>query len=145
MTRPTAIPATPYAGCAALLPGYQFADAFQVPAPAGVDAIEATRLAFAHGPWWIRTLMGVRNGIVRLFGLKAGPASGFPVIRQSADEVVLGFNDKHLDFRIVVVVAGGTASITTVVRWHNVWGRTYLALIMPFHRVIAARLLEGIG
>jgi hypothetical protein len=141
----TAIAATPYADSATLLPGYQFADAFQVPAPAGVDAIAATRLAFAHGPLWIRSLMGLRNRLGRLVGLKAAPPGGFPVVRQSADEVVLGFDDWHLDFRVVMVVADGTATITTVVRWHNGWGRAYLALILPFHRAIAARMLEGVA
>jgi hypothetical protein len=128
-----------------LLPGYQFADAFQVPAPAGVDAIEAARLAFAHRPLWIRSLMDLRNRLGRVVGLKPAPAGGFPVLRQSADEVVMGFDDRHLDFRVVVAVAGGTATLTTVVRWHNAWGRAYLRLIMPFHRTIAARMLEGVA
>ena len=67
------------------------------------------------------------------------------MVRQSADEVVLGFDDKHLDFRIVVAVAGGFATVTTIVRCHNAWGRAYLTAIMPFHRVIAARMIEGVA
>ena len=145
MSRPAAIPAMPFAGCARVLPGYQFADAWQVPAPRGIDAVEATRLAFAHGPLWVRTLMGLRNRLGRVVGLKPAPAGGFPVVRQSPDEVVLGFDDPHLDFRIVAVVGGGFVTLTTIVRWHNAWGRAYLAAIMPFHRAIAARLLEGVA
>ena len=80
-TRPTAIPAAPCTHAERLLPGYQFADAYKVPAPHGVDAIEATRLAFARGPVWIRGLMTLRNGIGRLVGLKPARSSGFPVIR----------------------------------------------------------------
>ena len=143
--RPTAIPAAPYAGAERLLPGHQFADAYKVPAPHGLDAIEATRVVFAHGPAWIRTLMRLRSELGRFVGLKPAPAGGFPVVRQSADEVVLGFDDWHLDFRVVVAIAGGFATITTIVRWHNVWGRAYLAAIMPFHRAIAARMIEGVG
>jgi hypothetical protein len=145
MTRPSAIPTSPYADAERILPGHQFADAFKVPAPHGVDAIEAMRLAFAHGPLWIRTLMGLRNRLGRIVGLKPAPASGFPVIRQSSREVVLGFNDKHLDFRIVAAVAGGFVTLTTIVRWHNGWGRAYLTAIMPFHRAIAARMIEGVA
>jgi len=96
-------------------------------------------------PAWIRALMGLRNRLGRVVGLKPGPPGGFPVIRQSADEVLMGFNDKHLDFRVVVAIAGGRATLTTVVRWHNAWGRAYLATILPFHRVIAARMLEGVA
>ena len=146
MTRPAAISTMPCADAERILPGYQFADAYKVPAPHRMDAIEATRLAFAHGgPAWIRVLMALRNRLGRLVGLKAAPPSGFPVIRQSADEVVMGFDDKHLDFRVVVAVAGGFATVSTIVRWHNAWGRAYLAAIMPFHRVIAARMIEGVA
>ena len=145
MSRPTAIPTAPCADSERILPGHQFADAYKVPAPRRMNAIEATRLAFAHGPVWIRALMGLRNRVGRLVGLKPAAASGFPVIHQAADEVVLGFDDKHLDFRIVVTVAGGFATVTTIVRWHNAWGRAYLTAIMPFHRAIAARMIEGVA
>ncbi len=143
--RQPAIAATPCADAERILPGHQFADAYKVPVPHGLDAIEATRLAFAHGPLWIRSLMGLRNRLGRLVGLRPAPAGGFPVVRESAGEVVLGFNDRHLDFRVVVAVAGGFAALTTIVRWHNVWGRAYLTAIMPFHRAIAARMIEGVG
>jgi hypothetical protein len=145
MTRPSAIPAVPYADAERILPGHQFADAYKVQAPHGVDAIAATRMAFAHGPVWIRALMGMRNRLGRVVGLKPASASGFPVILKSPTEVVMGFNDKHLDFRIVVAVAGGFATVTTIVRWHNAWGRAYLTAIMPFHRAIAARMIEGVA
>lgn len=145
MTRPVAIPTLPYADAERILPGHQFADAYKVPAPHRMNAIEATRMAFAHGSLWIRTLMGLRNRLGRIVGLKAAPSSGFPVLRESADEVVMGFDDKHLDFRVVVAVAGGFATVTTIVRWHNAWGRAYLTAIMPFHRAIAARMIEGVA
>jgi hypothetical protein len=143
--RPTAIPAAPCIDSERILPGYQFADAYKVPAPRGIDAIEATRQAFAHGPRWIRALLGLRNRLGRLVGLRPAPASGFPVIRQAPDEVLMGFDDKHLDFRIVATVNGGFVTLTTIVRWHNAWGRAYLAAIMPFHRAIAARMIEGVS
>lgn len=145
MSHQTAIAAAPSADSERLLPGYQFADAYKVPALHRVDAIEATRMAFAHGPRWIRGLMGVRNRLGRLVGLKRASSSGFPVVRQSPDQVVLGFDDRHLDFRIVVEIGGGFATVTTIVRWHNAWGRAYLAAILPFHRAIAARMIEGVS
>jgi len=145
MSRQAAIAALPSSDAERLLPGYQFADAYKVTLIHRVDAIEATRMAFAQGPGWVRRLMGVRNRLGLLVGLKPAPASGFPVVRQSPKQVVLGFDDKHLDFRIIVEVGGGFASVTTVVRWHNVWGRLYLMAIMPFHRAIAARMIEGVS
>ncbi len=123
--------------CAAFLPGYDFADAYAAPAPAGVDAIEAARRAFAQAPRWAAALMNLRDRLVAPFGLKPAPSTGFPIISQSPEQVVMGFDDRHLDFRIVVTVAGGMATVTTIVRRHNFLGRLYLAAVLPFHRMIA--------
>lgn len=140
-----AVPCAPPVDSARILPGHQFVDAYRVLLRSRIDAMEATRLAFARGPLWIRALLGLRNVLGRLVGLKAARSGGFPVIAQSADEVLMGFDDKHLDFRVVVGVTAGHATVTTIVRCHNVWGRAYLSLVKPFHRVIAARMIEGVA
>lgn len=110
---------------------------------------------FATLPPWISGLMAVRNFIVSPFGLKtsAPRASGrrdvvgfFPVISQSPDRIVTGFDDKHLDFRVVVdIVPEGSARrvrATTLVRTHNLLGRLYLAAVLPFHRIIVRAMLR---
>jgi hypothetical protein len=134
----------PPVDCAAFLPGFDFADAYEIAAPEGVDAIEAARRAFEHPPRWATVLLDLRDRIVGLFGLKPAPKTGFPVISETEERVVMGFDDRHLDFRIVVTVNSGAATLTTIVRRHNALGRVYLALIMPFHRVIAAAFAERI-
>lgn len=132
--------------CASILPGYQFADAYTVPAPLGMDAIAAYECIVVSTPRWVNALMVLRNRLVGLFGLKTAPISAFPVLRQSPEQVLLGFDDSHLDFRIVVTLLtdGQQLSITTIVRTHNWFGRAYLRLIMPFHRLIARRMLERV-
>ncbi len=136
---------TPPVDCAAFLPSFDFADAYAVPAPAGVDAIEATRRAFANAPRWAAALMDLRDRLVAPFGLRPAPATGFPVISEAPDQVVMGFDDRHLDFRIVVTVILGVATVTTIVRRHNSLGRLYLAFVLPFHRVIAPAFTARIG
>ncbi len=123
--------------CLARLPGCDFADCYEIAVPEGLDAPEAVRRAFANGPRWAKALMETRDVLVGLVGLKPAPSTGFPVISETPDEVVLGFDDRHLDFRIVVGVAQGRARLTTLVRRHNLFGRLYLAAILPFHRRIA--------
>ena len=135
----------PPVDCAAFLPGYDFADAYAVTAPGGVDAIEATRRAFAQAPRWAAVLMDLRDRLVAPFGLKPAPSTGFPVISESPEQVVMGFDDRHLDFRIVVTVNAGIATVTTIVRRHNLLGRLYLAAIMPFHRRIASAFAAKIA
>jgi hypothetical protein len=57
--------------------------------------------------------------------------------------LVAGFNDHHLDFRVVVdVAAGEQVTATTLVKTHNFLGRLYLAIVLPFHRLIVRSMLR---
>lgn len=149
---------TPEFHADALLSGAQFADAFRVEiGAAAMNAREACTRMVLHGPRWIDPLLRLRNVLVRPFGLKTSgqgaPAPGgmiglFPVLSETPDRLVAGFDDSHLDFRIVVDVSGDAANrqvtSTTLVRTHNLLGRTYLALIMPFHKLVVRGMLGRI-
>ncbi len=137
------------------LPQADFADAFAILVDEpGLDAPTAARRVFVHSPGWVRALAGLRNQIVGVFfGLKtpetagAGPRVGwFPLVSSAPDRVVLGIDDKHQDFRVVVTVtAHGTqtqVTVSTIVRTHNALGRCYLAAVMPFHRIIVPTMLR---
>ena len=64
----------------------------------------------------------------------------FPVQWESNDEIVLGADDRHLDFRLSLLRRNsptGTQLIaTTVVHSHNAFGFTYLNAIRPFHHLV---------
>jgi hypothetical protein len=142
------------------LAGSDFADAFRITLTeeqARLSAGELTEQMFSRTPEWISLLLSIRNRAVRPFGLKAGnmrlddasrSAAGFPVVTQSDEQVQLGFDDKHLDFRLWVRRDGATSStpaqltLTTVVRTHQLLGRVYLGVIKPFHRCIAPAMLN---
>jgi Protein of unknown function (DUF2867) len=142
-----------------LLAGAQFADAYRVALEGTtLDARSAAEKMFTRGPRWIEALLRLRNMMVGPFGLKksgAGePAPGgmigiFPVLSETPKRLVAGFNDHHLDFRVVVDVAtaeaGQQVTTTTLVLTHNPFGRAYLALIMPFHRLIARVMLRQLA
>lgn len=143
-----------------LLPAADWADRFTLGLPVeGLTAREAARLALEHPPGWVRGLMTLRNALVAPFGLKGAAErvttsrteiGGFPVVSASDDRVVLGFDDRHLDFRIVIDVrqdrpSGQTLSVMTLVHRNNLLGRLYLALVMPFHKLIVRRMLSSIG
>ncbi|HEX3113923.1 MAG TPA: DUF2867 domain-containing protein [Bradyrhizobium sp.] len=135
----------------ALLAGAQFADAYRVALEGTtLDARNAAAKMFARGPRWIDVLLRLRNTMVAPFGLKKSGAGEsapggvigiFPVLSETPERLVAGFNDHHLDFRVVVDVApaeaGQQVTMTTLVLTHNLLGRAYLAVIMPFHRLIA--------
>jgi hypothetical protein len=149
---------TPDVDAGTLLAGAQFIDAFRVEiGTAPVNAREACTRMVLHGPRWIDALIRLRNILVTPFGLKTSgegaPAPGgliglFPVLSETPERLVAGFDDSHLDFRIVVNVAGDATlrhvTLTTLVRTNNLLGRTYLTLITPFHKLVARSMMGRI-
>ncbi len=117
-----------------------FLDCFS--APSKLSAREAAEIIVAF-PSWARLLLMIRRAITAPFGLsndgpKAKDKLGiFPVELDTGDEVIAGFNDKHLDFRVSVRAKDGEVSLATWVHPHNFAGRLYLAAILPFHIAIA--------
>lgn len=93
------------------------ADAYAISLPPDVVANpeQLARYVFENQPAWVDTLMGLRDTLVAGFGLKtakqlAAPSAGktnkrvgiFKIYASSAQEVFLGEDDSHLDFRISV-------------------------------------------
>lgn len=149
---------TPNVDAGTVLAGAQFIDAFRVEiGAAAVNARDACTRMVLHGPRWIDALLRLRNILVTPFGLKTsgegapaphGLIGLFPVLSETPERLVAGFDDSHLDFRIVVDVTGDAGghqvTSTTLVRTHNLLGRTYLALIMPFHKLVVRGIMTGI-
>jgi hypothetical protein len=141
-----------------LLAGAQFSDAFSVTIDgATLNARQAAERMLGRSPRWIDALITLRDVLVRPFGLKTSASSKasfadtigfFPVLSESPNRIVAGFDDRHLDFRVVVDVApsgtGQRVTATTLVQTHNLLGRTYLAIILPFHRLIVRTMLRQV-
>ncbi len=140
------------------------ADAFSIALPPGVSADPEVlaRFLFANQASWIGILMTVRDSVVACFGLKTGKHLGsmdagksggrvgiFKIYNKSETEIVLGEDDKHLDFRVSVLCSGEPAPgrrqlvVSTVVHCHNRLGRVYIFLIAPFHRLVVMSTLRG--
>jgi hypothetical protein len=134
------------------------ADAFAVPVDAadaakGIDNL--ARSALGDPAPWIRLLLGLRDALVAGFRVKttqdvrraaiadnAERIDFFRILARSDRELILGEDDRHLDFRLSLLLrarpdgSGDELVATTVVRCHNALGRVYLALIAQFHRLV---------
>lgn len=144
------------------LPGEHFADAYAVAVPAGTTARALAAAVFASPPRWAATLMAIRNLVVAPLGLVATPArvaraaaaangtgerlGMFPVLADAPGELVLGLDDRHLDFRVSVAVRvaddGPEGVVTTRVRFHGALGRAYFVPVRPVHRLLVPALLR---
>lgn len=147
------------------LPRIDFLDTYRLPLAPGacLTATEVARALFQEGgPGWINGLLRLRNALGTKVGLRAtapaaprppegrlavgdvlGPFETFAV---TPAEVVLGLDDRHLDFRVSVLVVAGAAHptvlVSTAVQHHNAAGRLYFALIRPFHGLVVPALLR---
>jgi Protein of unknown function (DUF2867) len=145
-----------------ILPGAEFSDAFEMTVDGqNLDAMEAVKRAVYGAPPWINRLLELRHWLVKSLGLKSGenpePAlrgedhiGMFPILARQQNHLMLGMNDRHLDFRLLVDIAdngSGRQIITasTIVKTHNTLGRIYLAAVKPFHKIIVPAMMARIA
>lgn len=138
-----------------------WADAYQVSLAGGhrfASAREAAEATFEAFPKVTHYLLILRGIIMAPFGLK-GPehietmntnsVGFFPIMLETDDRIIAGFDDAHLDFRIVVDLGTKgpeqTVKLATIIRRHNWVGRIYLTTILPFHRWIIRSALARIS
>jgi len=118
---------------------------------------------FSSDPAWVDWLFALRNKIVSLFGLKtSGAGEGkavrqnfkcevgdrvglFKILDKTENELILGEDDKHLDFRVSLFLDKQNQELTvsTLVKIHNGLGRIYFLFVKPFHVLIVPTMLKG--
>jgi hypothetical protein len=87
-------------------------------------------------------LIKLRNRLVGLVGIEPGTRDTFAVVARSADEVLLGSDDSHLDFRASVLREPKRVVIGTVVKIHNLRGRAYFAIVRLVHPTVVHKILS---
>ncbi|MDT0647125.1 DUF2867 domain-containing protein [Zunongwangia sp. F260] len=152
---------------------YDYVDSFQAvlyDAQNNFTSVDVGKAFFSAGPKWVENLFDVRNKIVSLFGFKTsgelkdrgkqlqnfrcepGEQLGlFKVFDKNENEVILGEDDKHLNFRISLFLEQHQNSIqkknliiSTTVEFNNGFGRLYFLPVRPFHKLIVPAILKGI-
>jgi len=151
LPKPIEVPPAP---AAAVLPAANWADAFEITTHhEKTDMRVLAEQMLTVFPVWADRLLALRNVLVAPFGLKTGGAGEtddlvgiFPVLESGPDRMVLGLDDWHLDFRILLERTSQTSDtrlrLTTFVTRHNLFGRTYIALITPFHKMIVRSVMR---
>ena len=128
-------------------------DSFRAPltrTDAGVT--DLFHAVLGHHPMWLKRVLIARNAVARQFGLEAPVAADvlepalrsdyrvgdvigvWPTYHLSENELIAGRDNGHLDFRVSVLRDEQTVAVSTVCNAHNVYGRLYLRVIVPFHR-----------
>ena len=140
--RETAVPDTPL--LAGALPRVDFADAHAVRVFPGAPTdpqVWADEVFGRPGPW-VATVLAAREALVGLVGIARSRPSTFGTLARTADEVLLGSDEGHLDFRSSVRREPERVVLSTVVQLHNRRGRVYFALVRWVHPVLVRALLN---
>lgn len=141
-----------------------YADAYTIKltasAPQSVDML--TQAIFSQMPNWIWMLLRLRDYLVRPLGLKTSQAAKpditpaplqpgmkvgiFEVWDRTSNEILMGEDDNHLDYRVSVYLKHDAGSawvvVSTVVRFNNWLGKIYFLPVQPIHRRIVPALMS---
>ena len=136
-------------------------DTYKILRPTSETVDQLTTEIFSMPEGWVNFLMNLRNSIVKVFGLKVakikdkqtasyypvGTRAGlFMVTERNDNEIVVGENDTHLNFRASVLTEKeGNAQVvylTTIVHYNNFFGRFYFFFVKPFHKIILKSKLK---
>jgi hypothetical protein len=110
---------------------------------------------FSQQAPWVTRLLWLRDRIMSVFKVKTTDrlradtggvrrVAFFRIYAQDADEILLGEDDSHLDFRLTVRCEPRSQQliVTTVVQCRNALGRFYILVIAPFHRLVVRSALQ---
>ncbi len=148
----------------ALIDNASFSDSYRVALlPAHASVVDIFFAVFGHHPVWLKTILLVRHRVGAWLGLGAASTAQllnpvrsesycagqnigpWPIYFLGESELIAGRDNKHLDFRLSVQThttgEASFATVSTVCRAHNQFGRVYLRVIAPFHKWGVKRLL----
>lgn len=163
LTQPRAVPIPQESRITSIYERVNLSDAYAIDLPPGASRNPEVlaRFVFSYQPRWILMLMAIRDTLVAGFGLKTARSLTsaaadtsrigiFRVVESNAVEVIMGEDDRHLNFRASALYEPPTEAnahsprlvFATVVHCHNTLGRTYIGLIAPFHRLVVKSYLR---
>jgi len=133
-----------------------------------ITVSDAAKAFFLCSPQWVHQLMKLRYKIAGLFSLKTdkhqkkdidrlynsnfetGEKFGlFEILFRSENEIIMGANDRHLNFRVTIYLQTFPKQhyqvyIGTVVQLNNFFGKIYFFVVQPFHKFILLTFMKKI-
>ncbi|GAB3994935.1 hypothetical protein GCM10029992_10820 [Glycomyces albus] len=85
--------------------------------------------------------MALRQALVGLVGIERDDRSAFETLERTDDEVLLGTDADHLDFRVSVHVTEHAVTVTSIARAKRRRGRLYLLPVRLLHPVVVRSML----
>ena len=134
-----------------------FHDRQVIALPSPITAAQASDMLRGHSQPVLKLAFRIRDAISARFGVKRiggfgevaaanvqpGDRLDFFLVEHAApDLLVLTERDRHLDVMTCISSAGCELAITSSVIVHNGFGRAYMLVVGPAHRLIVWRMLR---
>jgi hypothetical protein len=134
------------------IPKPDFADVHVVPLPPGASTdpqfwVEQI-FDIASTPAWVIALMGVRQAVVGLIGVRPGTQHAFDIDRVVGEEALIDTDDRHLRFCCGVAVDAERSllRVTTTVQLKGWRGQVYFTPVSVLHgRVVRAMMIKAVS
>lgn len=97
----------------------------------------------ASAPVWVVTLMGIRQSVVGLIGVRPGTRHAFDVDRVSGEEALIDTDDRHLRFCCGVAIDAERSllRVTTAVTLRGWRGRVYFTPVSVLHGPVVRAMM----
>ena len=132
--------------------------------PVSID--DVIHAFFDSAPSWVHHMFTIRDVVASKLGLKTisrkereqmrksfsiqpGNSIGlFKVLSKSEEEVIMGEDDKHLNFRVAFLLNALDAEsyalhFITTVKIHNWLGKLYFLPVKPMHALVVKSMMKG--
>lgn len=159
------------------LPRLDFADAFAISLPleANLDFTHVAIVGWQACPGWVHRAMQIRDALVGRVGLKTGLKTGpmtvkpveadalinlegdemeralralNPQFSADGDEMLVGMDDMHLDFRVSLLrqrdASATRFTVTTLVQFRNWLGRAYFVPVGIGHKWVVRAMMRAL-
>ena len=152
------------------LPNNHYCDAYQFSFSGiqKIDTYDLIRYFILCFPWWMKVMLITRELFARIVGLKVANlkaikkeirdfkgevGTGIALFRvienNNENEILLGLDDKHLNFRLSVLNTfkekHHIITYTTKVEIHNRMGKVYSSFVLPVHKLIMRSVLAKVA
>lgn len=128
-----------------------YADAYRAPLPLGapqdVDSVTRAVLASLVPCWRSRDIHERVEARIRELTLQPGTPAFAKVYDRSENEILMGADEYHLNFRLSILVSkeGGTGwlTVSTIVQYNNWLGVTYFIPVRVGHQIIVPHVVRA--
>ena len=133
-----------------IFPAVDYADAYRARLPAGregdLESVTRVVLASLYPCWTSRSRRDKALARLRDFAFQPGTSMGWRVYERAADEILMGLDESHLNFRVSIFLREDSGAqrvtVSTVVHYNNWRGRAYFVPVRVGHQIIVPHVVR---